>query len=309
MCTIGNVGKFFRPVLIFLTALLCVSCAGSGGGRQEEGSARREITVTVPPLAFFARAIGGDSIMVSTLLPAGTDPETFQPGMEAMRALHRSAALAVTGVLPFEKEMLSNLRANNGELRVADMSEGMSLLYGTHSHIQSSCGDTTVDPHTHLDADPHIWSSVANARVIARNTARALGELYPGLASYFTQRCDSLVQRLDSLDSSYASRLAGRPAFVIWHPSLSYLARDYSLEQIALNLENKETSPRRLREITDYARGRSPQAFIVPAGLNPERVHAVASAIDLQPVEVNFMSDDWEGEMNRIVNSLAPLAR
>lgn len=264
----------------------------TGGGNVSVG---REVAVSVPPLEYFVKAIGGDSVGVTSLMGAGSDPETFQPGMGVMRSVNRSGVLMVTGVLPFEAEMLGNVMSNTPGLQVCNLGDGIEYIYGTHGH-----GGMEHEG----EPDPHIWSSVGNARVIASNTYRYLSDVYPELEPYFNGRYRLLETRLDSLDRDYGQRLADHPAFVIWHPALSYFARDYGLEQIAFNIENKESTPQRLRHVTEHARGHRPEAFFVPAGIVPERVAALSDGIGIPPTEVNFMSADWEIEMNAIVDAL-----
>lgn len=281
----------------------CTRTASSAG----EKVGARQVTVSVAPLEYFVANIAGDSVKVTTLMEGGAEPETFQPGMGVMRDLNRSGLLLVTGVLPFERELTSNIRNNASGLKTGDAGRGVEYIYGTHSHE-----GTHADEHGHEgelgEADPHIWGSVRNARIMAGNTLAFLKEAFPELADYFDGRYNALCARLDSIDASYAERLAGGQVFVIWHPSLSYFARDYGLEQIALNLENKETSPRRLKEATEHAVAHSPAALFIPEGFPTERVATIADALSVTPTEVNFMDADIERQMNRVVDALTSKA-
>ena len=47
----------------------------------------------------------------------------------------------------------------------------------------------------------------------------------------------------------------------VWHPSLSYFARDYGLEQISLGTEGKEMSAKSLTEAIDKARDKGVGVF------------------------------------------------
>lgn len=294
--TVGRWGAMGIVAFGLAMVGVCSGCSGAEG-RSEV----REVAVSVPPLEYFVKSIGGDSVRVSPLLSQGGDPETFQPGMGAMRAVNRSGMLLVTGVLPFETELLKNLKDNTTDLNVCDVGEGIEYIYGTHSHAEAADGEEECG---HGEPDPHIWSSVRNGAVIARNVFNALSGTYPELEPYFRERYDRLSARLDSIDRVYSSRLSGHPSFVIWHPSLSYFARDYGLEQIAFNIENKETSPLRLREVTDRAREMKPAAFFVPSGLPADRVATISGSIGLSPYEINVMSADWEHELDNVVNEL-----
>ena len=308
--------SFFR-LFISLAAsvfmLFYTSCMQSGSRAAGGGSAEvPKVTVSVPPLAYFAQEIGGDSVEVSVLMGAGADPETFQPGMNAMRALNSSQLFLTTGVLPFEQSMLTNLRANTPDLPVVDAGKGITYLYGTHENCHDhSHNHATAAAHSSGDngtgaPDPHIWSSVRNGKVIAANTLRALVAAAPSHKAYYTERYARLVARLDSLDSAIAAQLASTRggAFVIWHPSLSYFANDYGLEQVAFNVEGKETSSLQLRRQLDAAAEERPLAFFVPEGLAPERVKSIADHLGLPPTPLNLLSADWEGQMRTVGNAL-----
>lgn len=280
------------------------SCSRTAAYQAEESADIASITVSIPPLEYFAKSIGGDSVDVTTLLPAGADPETFEPGVNVMRALSGAGAIATTGTLRFEESVLTNLQANNPDLKIFDMSDGIPLIFGTHQH--ASHGE---ENHNHDDgeADPHIWSSVKNARIIADNMLKALSETAPQHTGYYTRRHNALIQHLDSLDHAYSAKIhkADGNAFLIWHPSLSYFARDYGLHQIAFNVENKETSPLQLRKSLQQASGNAPLAFFIPEGTDQRRTATIAAEAGLTPVPVNLMSADWEEPLGKVADALS----
>lgn len=298
--TRGLVSCFFMAGVVMA---VLPSCSADRKGGEAKGNPA--ITVSIPPLAYFAAAIGGDSLEVGVLLESGTDPETFQPGVGAMRELRRSGVFAVTGVLPFEQSLTDGMQGES-DVRVVNLSDGVGLMYGTHTH--SGCGDGDLnDGHCHDAArapDPHIWSSYKNARVIARNLFEALEELYPSQSDYYRSRYQVLDSMLCRADSAAAVRLAARPSFLIWHPSLSYFARDYALTQIAVNSENKENSSKGLHRVMERVDSLCPKVFFIAPGTNSGAVKAVADETGLKPVEVDFMSADWEEHMRKIVESL-----
>lgn len=292
-----------------MAAVMTGGCSRNAG--EGSGDPLPQITVSIPPLEYFARAIGGDSISVTTLLPAGTDPETFDPGTSVMRALGKSGALAVTGTLPFEEALTANLRANNSGLRIFDTGKGIVPIYGTHSHSAAEAehhrdaGDHAS--HSSEEVDPHIWTSVKNASVIARNMLNALTEIAPEHAPYYQSRYDNLTGRLDSLDRALTQRLDTLPsrAFLIWHPSLSYFSRDYGLEQIALNTENKESSSQQLMAVLARARRENPSAFLLPEGTDSRQAETITAATGLRPVTVSLMSADWEKSIVDVADALS----
>ena len=303
----GRNNRLSTVIMLLITVVATLSVASCRG--SSNGNADNEVTVAVsiPPLKYFAEAIGGDSVNVVSLLNENSDPETFQPGVSTFRAIAGSRVFLGVGVLPFEEALLGNLKANNPDLKIKDVSAGIELIYGTHSHA-----GVEHDGHSNDvgEADPHIWSSVKNARVIARNVLDALTEADPSNEVYFRERYDRFSERLDSFDMACSRKLEALPSrnFAIWHPSLSYLARDYGLRQIAFNLENKETSSVRLGDQIDKAKEARLSAFFVPAGINDSQTKVIAQEIGLPPVTINPMSGQWDVEINKIVNALAASA-
>ncbi|MBD5224983.1 MAG: zinc ABC transporter solute-binding protein [Bacteroidales bacterium] len=264
----------------------------------------RRVTVTIAPLEYFVRNIGGDSVEVSTLMGSGSDPEVFQPGMGVMRDLSRSGNLLVTGVLPFESRLVADVCDHGTELRVGVAGEGIDYMYGTHSHGVGECAEEDEEVDGAGEPDPHIWSSARNAKIMADNTLEFLKGAFPELSGYLEERHAAMCMRLDSMDRVYGERLKGVEGFVIWHPSLSYFARDYGMEQVALNLENKETSSIRLKEAAEHALEHHAVAFFIPEGFSRNRVATLAETIGVAPTEINFMDSDIERQLNAVVDAL-----
>ena len=65
-----------------------------------------------------------------------------------------------------------------------------------------------------------------------------------------------LHAKLVDLDNRTARRIeeSGIRMFVIYHPALTYFARDYGLQQIAIEDEGKEPSARHLARLIEQAR-------------------------------------------------------
>lgn len=296
-----NMSRFCN-ILAVLTATVAMSaCSGRSGGAQ---SGRTAVTVSIPPQEWLVEAIGGDSVEVTTLLPAGSNPETFEPGVSAMNRAATGDLLLLSGALGFERTLADKLSANNGSLRIVDTSRGIEPLYGTHdncehhSHLES-------DDHAH-QADPHTWTSIKNARIMASNILEALSEATPSRRDYYTRSWEKLDSHLDSMDRAVAGRLAplaGR-SFLVWHPSLGYFARDYGLQQVSIGQEGRESSVKSLRERIDRAVADSARVLFLQADFDSRQAANVARETGSRVVTINPLSPDWEEEINTITDAL-----
>lgn len=288
-----------RHYLYSVPLLLAAACTGGSHGDSESGR-RPVVTVSIAPQAWLLEAIGGDSIDINVLLETGANPETFEPGVGVMKKAAASDALMLSGGLTYETQLADRLRANDPTLRIVDTSAGIVPVYGTHSH----------GGHVHDDGvpDPHTWTSVRNARTIASNMLSALVEIAPGMAPYFTARARRLDLKLDSLDRAIAARLDTLPTrtFLVWHPSLSYFARDYGLEQVSVASEGRESTVQGIRSIVDHAAGARAQVLFIQADFDSGRAATLSRETGTRTVTINPLDPDWEKQIKIITDALDP---
>ena len=287
---------------LYVQLLLAVALLTAGCGSRHDAAADQSrcptVTVSIPPQAWLLNAIAGDSVTINTLMPAGTNPETFEPGVSTIRNVSSSDMLMLSGNLGFETALAGRISANNPDIKVVDTSAGIEPVYGTHSHGN----------HTHTVADPHTWTSVRNARVIASNMLDALVNIDPVRADYYRERAVRLDAHLDSLDTAIAARLDSLPvrAFMVWHPSLSYFARDYGLEQITLGAEGRETTIRGAQAVIDNASGRGAGVLFVQADFDSARARSLVAETNATLITINPLDPDWEAQINIIADALDP---
>ncbi|MDE6453335.1 MAG: zinc ABC transporter substrate-binding protein [Muribaculaceae bacterium] len=282
--------------LLALTALaFAAACGGKGGTRTE----RRQLAVGIEPVRALLEPLARGRFDVVCVMDRSTDPENFEPSVSRRMAADASAAFFMTGALPFETTLAEALPDSVSRVRLLDAVEP---VYGTHD----DCGHAH---HTHDGAmpDPHIWTSARNARRMVAAMAAELQRLDPAAAAIYASRRDSLTARLDSLDASVAATLADAPArtFVVWHPALSYAARDYGLQQVALGAEGKDFSAPAMRRAIERARTAGARVMFVQRGSDTGRTRSVCDAAGLRPVEVDLLSPDLETELKTIARELA----
>lgn len=280
----------------FCLSLAIASCLMSCGNSDKE-PVKPVIAVSVAPQAELLETIAGDDYDIVTVLENGANPETFEPGMNLRIAIDKAQAYFTLGdLLPFEKTVKSSL---GNKVRIVDTCNGLELAYGTHVHHHNMEGSEQA-------ADPHVWTSVINLAIMVDNMSEALGELRPEHRDTYAVRADSILARLDSIDEIYRVRLASAPTrtFAVWHPSLSYFARDYGLRQIAFGQEHKELSAMRLKELIDSASHESTRVFFFQREYDSRQAETANARIGSRLVCIDPLSADWEEQMNIIVNEL-----
>lgn len=91
----------------------------------------------------------------------------------------------------------------------------------------------------------------------------------------------------------------------MWHPSLSYFARDYGLHQIALSPEGKEMSVEDISRAVETARRDSARVMFFQKDADSRQAQTVNDQIGARVVEINPLDYDWKGEMLNIANAMA----
>lgn len=285
----------FRYIL-FLTLLpaLMLTCLLAGCGTQM--ATKPIITVSIQPQKYLLEKIAGDKWDVKCLLSNGANPESYDPSLTHLMNLENSTAYFRIGNIPFESAIITKVTKNNPDLKIIDSSEGIALITGTHS---GHAGDMEIDPHT--------WTSVKNAKKIASNMYNGLVGLDPENKSVYTRNFKKLLANLDSLDNSIKEKLAPcqGESFIVWHPSLSYFARDYGLKQISLSPEGKEASVTMMQSAIDHSKEAGAKVLFYQKDIDSRQAVVANEQIGAKLVTINPLSYNWEGEIINIADALS----
>lgn len=291
----------FRPLRAGLGVwAACVAVLSLWGCASDNAPERPVVTVTIPPQEWLLNRIAGDRIEVGCILSSGSDPESFEPSMRQLASVERSQAYFSLGGLPFEEAFLEQLRENYPALRIVDTSEGITRIadachghghhdhdHGHHDHDHGATG--------HDDFDPHLWTSVRNARIMAANMHRALLEIDSAGKPVY----DANLMRLDSVLCDADRRIVGllegihNRTFLTWHPSLGYFAADYGLRQMSVQQEGKEVSPRRLAEAIDEVRRVRPAVLFYEESAAGSGTEMLGADFGLTAVPLRLMDPDF----------------
>jgi len=103
-----------------------------------------------------------------------------------------------------------------------------------------------------------------------------------------------LQQELKALDERTAARIAASDVeyFIIYHPALTYYARDYGLRQIAIEADGKEPSAKQLTQLIRQAREDGVRAHLYQSQFPASAVEVIARDIDAEYAEVDPLRED-----------------
>ena len=281
-----------KRLIPILTLFICFAC-----GNTAQKSEKAIITVTLEPLRYFTEAIAGENYQVVSMVPKGSSPESYDPTPQQLVNLSKSQAYFRIGHIGFEQAWMKKLEANCPDMKVYDTSKGIDLIRDKgHWH-----GD-----HFHEGGvEPHIWNSTQNALIIADNIYQALCELDSTHQADYKYRLDSLKQSIRQTDAETRRLLENADStFLIYHPALSYFARDYGLKQISIEEGGKEPSPAQLKKLIETCRNENVHTIFVQQEFDQRNAQLIAHELGINIVSINPLSYDWTEEMLRTAKGL-----
>lgn len=291
-----------KRIHCWIYLLLAIVGLSACQGKKEGGT--RTISVTIEPQRYFAEKIAGDLFQINCVTPAGQSPETYDPTPQQMVQISQSQAYFRIGEIGFEQAWMKNLQSQNPDMVVFDLSEGMELI----KNEEEAHEEGEAHPHHHHGSvDPHIWTSISGARVIAQNTYQAFIKLDPENQEVYRAGYQRLIEEIDSTEAEMKQLLqplAGT-AFIIYHPALTYFAREFGLKQLCIELDGKEPSPAQLKQLLETAIQSGAQVVFVQQEFDQKNAELIAKETGCRLVTINPLSYNWHDEMIRLATILA----
>jgi zinc transport system substrate-binding protein len=280
-----------KKIIFLLFLLIFISC---GRGGIDPG--KKIITVSIAPYKYFIDKIAGDEYSVNIMVPAGADPHSYEPFPEQISKLVKSIAYVSNGFLGFEMNWLDRFYEANPTMKKLSLGDKIEPLTSSGHHH---------DGHSE-NADPHYWVSPGCALIIATSVRDFLSELNPPGKEKYAANFKLLaveIQKLDEKSKDYFSD-SQKKSFMIYHPNLGYIARDYGLEEIPVEFDGKEPTPLRLRELIDRARKDHIKTIFVQREYDTKNAQAIATEIGASLVIIDPLSEDWQRSTTDIIEAL-----
>jgi zinc transport system substrate-binding protein len=280
-----------KKVIKYFFLIVLVSCNPSGGSSGE-----KMITVSIPPFKYFINAIGGGDFSVNVMVPAGSNPHIYEPVPEQISSLRKSVAYVSDGYLGFEMTWLDRFYETNSRMKKLSLSQNIDLIkpveHSDSEHVEG--------------ADPHFWVSPKCALVIAASVKSLLIELNPGESEKYELNYQNLVKTISALDERATLLFSGHKArsFMIFHPTLGYLARDYGLREIAVENEGKEPTPSSLKELIDIGKSEKIRVIFIQREYDTKNARAIASETGASLEIIDPLSEDWAASVEQVIIAL-----
>lgn len=285
-----------KIVFILLIALTVVSCGQKTQKKSE--TAKDVVTVSILPQRTFVKKIAGDDFEVNLLIPPGSSPAAYTLLPSQLKDISRSAVWFRIGYIGFEHSWKDKISQANTNMKVVNISEGLDLIA---DKIEQH-GD-----HVHLDGvDPHVWLSPVIVKQMSKRILDELIALKPEKTAVYKANYMAFVKECDELHVELTNKLKdykGRK-IIVFHPSLSYYARDYGLEQYSLESGGKEPTPQHLRKVVDIAKAENIKMIYIQSEFDREHARVFAQEIGGDIIQVWPLNPDWAQNLRNMTDIL-----
>lgn len=285
--------------LVVLTAGACKERAHS-----PVGSGKPSVVATIHPLEMLVRELAGANVEVSSLLPPGSSPHTYEPTTGDVTRVARAALVVrVGGGVDAWLDKLEAVRSGKTRtLTLLDAPGIQAMAFEADaagaSRSDSNAPAVTEPTHAHHDAgiDPHVWLDPLRVRdAIVPALVEALSGIDPAGATAYRQAGQRMHAELTGLDADINKTLAaarGR-SYVAFHNAWRYFAQRYDLHEIGVVEEfaGEEPSPAEIAELVRTARKAHLPGILVEPQLSTRVARTIASEFGGVTVVVDPLGD------------------
>lgn len=286
-----------RAAIITLLACGLLACL-SGPAFAEQGL---PVFVSIAPQKYFVEKIGGDLVDVSVMVKPGASPATYEPTPGQMSALADADGYFAIGV-PFEDTWLERFIAANPQMEIVYTNRRIHQMpMATHEHQFDPKQKEMHPREAHWSLDPHIWLSPELVRKQALNIYKGLTLIDPKHEDIYSNNMFAFLREIDNLDDEIKKILAPLPqskrAFIVFHPSWGYFAKEYNLNQIPIEAEGKEPGPKQVAQIVKYGRDRDIKVVFVQPQFSTKSAKVIASEMDAKVVPLDPLAENWAANL------------
>jgi zinc transport system substrate-binding protein len=253
------------------------------------------IAVSILPQKFFVEKIAGVKFIINVMVPAGANHENYDPSPQQIIGLSDAVVYFRIGNIDFENIWVKKFSENYPDLKFVNLSTKIDLI------------KPTGEAYKYEQSDPHTWMSPANVKIMAKTIYETLVELDLKNEQFYTNNYKQFLNEIDSVNLLVRAKFqnARSNSFIIYHPALTYYARDFGLIQLAIELDGKGPSVKHITELIDIAKREKIKAVLVQRQFDITKAETIANEIGGKVIEIDPLNENWSQEIIDITNKLS----
>lgn len=293
--------KLLKIVLVFTTLLILYSCKNNTDTVSENKSLQDQkikISVSIPPLKWITQKIAGDDFIITSIVGSNVSPELFDPTVKTIEELEKSDLYFSFDLFNFEHKL---------EDAVSDQNKIYNVLDNDVLLIEEEENSQDHGDHSHEGYDPHVWFSPDIIMSISENVKNTLSEKYPDKKEVFEKNYSDFVNEINNFKSEIDNDIKSKKdkTFVIYHPALTYFAKNYGLKQVSIEQNGKEPTAQYLKSIINEIKTNNIKLLLVQPQFPKSSTELISKEVpDVKIVEFNPLEENIFTNLKKLTDSL-----
>lgn len=262
-----------------------IGAAGCGGSAKDSSTdssrgdeSRLKVVVTFSTLGAIVKDVGGDRIDVTSLVPVGAAPETYEPSPADLIALSHADVIFENGS-GLEAWMDKLLRSAGGD-------KPPIALSGSNDPAHAK--------------NPHLWLDPVIASEYAMTIATVLERADPSHGAAYRAQLNVTLARYRALDRWIASQVAtipaGRRVMICFHDAWFYFDKRYGIRDVGAiePTPGQEPSAGAFAQLIADAKANHVRAIFAEPQFSPKLARQLAEGAGI--TTVSDLYDDTLGD-------------
>jgi zinc transport system substrate-binding protein len=235
------------------------------------------------------------------------EPHDFEPKPRDMESINKADIFVYNG-LGMEAWVEKTLQAvDNENINIVATYNGAELI----------ANEDEEEIKEHGQFDPHLWLSLKEAKVQAKNIKDALVKADEGNKEFYETNYSEFSLKLDTLYNEYKKKFDAltNKNFVTGHAAFGYICRDFGLVQKSVEDVFAEGEPtmQKLKELTEFSKENNIKTIFMEELASPKVSETLAQEVGAKVEKIYTIESKEDGKdyiasmrenLDRIYNSL-----
>lgn len=276
--------------------LLLFTCS-----KDTHTSNKLNIFVSILPEKYFVEKIGKDLVNVSVLVPPGASPHSYEPRPSQMSGISRASLFFTIGV-EFEKAWIPRIQNSAKKLKIISLDSGITKIAMADHHDEGH-----KEESDHAGLDPHTWLSPELVKAMAKTIANQLSIADPAHKEVYFTNYKEFINEINDLQTKIRTIFADctHPIpFMVFHPAWAYFAKEFDLQEIAIEIQGKEPSPREMGEVLTLAKNKQIKTIFIQPQFSSRSAEQIAHEIGGHTAIANDLAENWEENLLQVAQMI-----
>jgi manganese/iron transport system substrate-binding protein len=278
-----------RFAVAVLTIALCATGCGSNASSNKSADGKIDVVTTISTLNSFVQGVGGDKVRVTSIVPIGASPETYEPTPQDVATITKAKVLVENGagLETWLDRLLRN--AASPKLQTVIASEGLPIV----------------------NDNPHLWMDPQYAKHYVLQIRDGLIAVDPADANTFRINAMHYNDALDALTAHIRAQVATIPPsqryMIVFHNAWQYYNDRFGITTLGFVERNpgQEPNPQQVAQLVDLAKQHNVRGVFSEPEYSPKILYSLAQGSNIKVVENLY--DDSIGTNAQVSNYLSML--